>query len=194
MYADRTTQLIVGIFGLIGIVALAILSIDLGRMELFGAATYPLYANFDDVSGLKTGDSVQLAGVKIGRVSAIELKNYRARVEFQMKNGVEIDNEAIAAIQTSGIIGDKYVAIEPGAGDSLKPGGTITHTQSSFILEKAIGQLINGGGGGEKGEKGAGDNEKEPGAAPSSGASGGNAPKPDENPIKVAPLLPEKHK
>ena len=68
MYATRTTQLIVGIFAILGIVALAILSLSLGKLSLFPPPGYTLYASFDNISGLKTGDQVQLAGVQVGKV------------------------------------------------------------------------------------------------------------------------------
>jgi phospholipid/cholesterol/gamma-HCH transport system substrate-binding protein len=144
MYASRTTQLIVGVFGLVGLLALAILSMRLGRVELFAAPSYTLYANFDNISGLKAGDQVQIAGVDVGKVASIELRDNRARVALRIKQGVTIDDDAIAAIKTSGIIGDKYVSIALGPSDqTLHDTEVIRHTQSAFVLEDAIGQLIN---------------------------------------------------
>ena len=147
MYASRTTQFIVGIFALLGIAALAILSISLGKISLFPPPGYTLYASFDNISGLKTGDQVQLAGVQVGKVVDIGIKDYRARVAMRINEGVPIDEDAIAAIKTSGIIGDKYVSIQLGPSDHyLKDGDTIRQTQSAFVLEDAIGQLINNSG------------------------------------------------
>ena len=147
MYASWTTKLIVGLFALAGIAALAILSLRLGKVELFSNAGYVLYANFDNISGLKTGDQVEIAGVQVGKVIAISLKDYRAHVALRLNRGVEVDTEAIASIKTSGIIGDKYVSISLGGGEhNLADGGVIRRTQSAFVLEDAIGQLINGGG------------------------------------------------
>lgn len=144
MYASRITQFIVGIFTLIGIVALAFLALRLGKIELFPAPGYTLYANFDNISGLKTGDAVEIAGVQVGKVTAISLRNERAHVALRLNDGVKVDNDAIAAIKTSGIIGDKYVSIAPGPGEhNLSNGGVIRQTQSAFVLEDAIGQLIN---------------------------------------------------
>jgi phospholipid/cholesterol/gamma-HCH transport system substrate-binding protein len=145
MYASRTTQFIVGIFGLVGIAALSVLAFTLGRIPLVAQPHYVLYAMFDNVSGLKENDAIQIAGVRVGKVAQITLsqKNERAQVVLQVHDGVMIDDDAIASIKTSGIIGDKYVAISIGAGDPLKDGGTITRTESSFVLEDAIGQLIN---------------------------------------------------
>jgi phospholipid/cholesterol/gamma-HCH transport system substrate-binding protein len=144
MYASRTTQLIVGVFAILGIIALAILSLSLGRIPLFPAPGYTLYASFDNISGLKTGDQVQLAGVQVGKVTQLGLKDYRAQVAMRINDGVEIDKDAIAACKTSGIIGDKYLSIQLGPSDRfLKNGDIIRQTQSCFVLEDAIGQLIN---------------------------------------------------
>ncbi len=164
MYASRTTQFIVGIFGLLGIAALAILSFRLGQISLFPPPGYTLFANFDNISGLKTGDQVEIAGVQVGKVTAISLKNERARVAIRVNDGVDVDNDAIAAIKTSGIIGDKYISIAPGPGEkNLHSGQTIRQTQSAFVLEDAIGQLINNSGAGgpaDAGGAGSGSGDK----------------------------------
>src|SRR6516162_10226849 len=151
MYASRFTQLIVGLFALLGVAALVYLSVRLGNIGIFPTPGYTLYANFDNVSGLKTGDQVQLAGVPIGKVLSISIQNNRAHVGMRINVGIQIDTDAIAAIKTSGIIGDKYVSVALGPGEhnlanggSFKPG----NTQSAFILEDAIGQLINNSSGG----------------------------------------------
>jgi phospholipid/cholesterol/gamma-HCH transport system substrate-binding protein len=158
MYATRTTQFIVGIFAILGIVALAILSISLGKVALLPTPGYTLYASFDNISGLKTGDQVQLAGVQVGKVAGIMLKNERARIAMRVNDGVQIDADAIAAIKTSGIIGDKYVSIALGPSERmLRDGGTIRQTQSAFVLEDAIGQLINSSG---SSGNGSGDSDK----------------------------------
>jgi phospholipid/cholesterol/gamma-HCH transport system substrate-binding protein len=147
MYASWTTKLIVGLFALAGIVALATLSLRLGKIELFNNKGYVIYANFDNISGLKVGDEVEIAGVQVGKVISISLKDYRARVGMRINDGVHIDTDAIASIKTSGIIGDKYVSVSLGGGDhDLADGGVIRRTQSAFVLEDAIGQLINGTG------------------------------------------------
>ena len=157
MYATRTTQLIVGIFAILGIAALAILSLSLGKISLLPSPGYTLYASFDNISGLKTGDQVQLDGVQIGKVVNIGLKDMRARVAMRVNDGVQIDKDAIAAIKTSGIIGDKYVSIALGPSEHiLENGDTIRQTESAFVLEDAIGQLINSSGSGGEKEKSSG--------------------------------------
>ena len=168
MYASWTTKLIVGLFALAGIVALAILSLRLGKIELFNNKGYVIYANFDNISGLKTGDQVEIAGVQVGKVNSISLKDYRASVGLQINEGVHVDTEAIASIKTSGIIGDKYVSISLGGGEhDIADGGVIRRTQSAFVLEDAIGQLINGNGSSSPG----GGSGSRSGGASGSGAS-----------------------
>jgi phospholipid/cholesterol/gamma-HCH transport system substrate-binding protein len=145
MYASRTSQFIVGIFALLGIAALAVLSLRLGRVELLPAPGYTIYANFDNISGLRNGDRVEIAGVQIGKVISLVLNQDRARVAMRLNSGVKVDDQAMAAIKTSGLIGDKYVSIAPGPGDKdLTDGGTLRQTESAFVLEDAIGQVISG--------------------------------------------------
>src|SRR5713226_5496773 len=155
MYASRTTQFIVGIFAVLGIAALSYLSMRLGRIELFPAPGYTLAANFDNISGLKTGDKVQLAGVQVGKVAKISLlpEAERAHVVMRLDKGVQVDSDAIAGIKSSGLIGDKYVAIQLGSGDPLTDGATIRNTQSAVVLEDILGQAINNAGSGNSGGK-----------------------------------------
>jgi phospholipid/cholesterol/gamma-HCH transport system substrate-binding protein len=174
MYASRTTQLFVGIFTLIGIAALGFLSVRLGRVEIIPTPGYTLSANFDNIAGLKTGDQVELAGVKIGKVSGIGLDGNRAHVVMRVNAGVQIDDEAMASIYTSGLIGDKYISIALGPSDKdLADGGVIHLTQSAFILENAIGQFIsNLGSSSKSGSSGGGSSGGGSGAAaPSGGGS-----------------------
>jgi phospholipid/cholesterol/gamma-HCH transport system substrate-binding protein len=183
MYASRTTQLFVGIFALLGIAALVVLSVHLGKVEVFPKPGYMLFANFDNIAGLKTGDQVEIAGVKVGKVSTIALKDNRAQVGMRINEGVGIDDMAIASIFTSGLIGDKYVAVQLGGGDDLKSGGLILHTQSAFVLEDAIGAFITGGGKKDKdsdsGAKKDGDTGLQSGGTtPSTGDASGTSPSP----------------
>jgi phospholipid/cholesterol/gamma-HCH transport system substrate-binding protein len=170
MYASRTTQFIVGIFALLGIAALAILSLSLGKLSLLPAPGYTLYASFDNISGLKTGDQIQLDGVQIGKVTHIDLKEMRAQVALRINQGVPIDQEAIAAIKTSGIIGDKYVSIAPSYSDHiLANGDKIIHTQDAIVIEDLIAALVNNAGSG-------GDKDKDKDKSP--------APEKDQKPAK----------
>ena len=144
MYASRATQFIVGLFALLGIVALAILSFNLGRVSILPAPTYLLYANFDSIAGLKPGDEVDIAGVQIGKVLNATLVGNQAHVAMEINKTVPIDDESIASIRSSGIIGGKYVSIQLGPSEKiLGDGGRIMQTESAFNLENVVGQLIN---------------------------------------------------
>jgi phospholipid/cholesterol/gamma-HCH transport system substrate-binding protein len=144
MYVNRTTQFIVGSFVLVGIIALVYLSVSLGNVQIFSPSGYRLYADFDNISGVKSGDAVEIAGVDVGRVTNLSLVNGRARVTMWLRDGTKVDRDAVASVRSRGIIGDKYVAISLGPSDKLLSNGdTIRQTESSFVLEDAIGQLIN---------------------------------------------------
>lgn len=176
MYASQTTKLIVGIFALLGIAALVYLSVSLGKIQLFNGSGYTLYANFDNITGLKPGDEVEIAGVPVGKVASISLntKEYRAHVGMSMEKGVEVDNDAIASIKTEGIIGNKYVSIAPGPSEEiLRNGGLIRQTQSAFVLEDAIGQLIN-----SSGSSSSGSSSSKGSSLPSIGGPQGNSGSP----------------
>jgi phospholipid/cholesterol/gamma-HCH transport system substrate-binding protein len=143
-----TLETIVGIFVLIGLLCLAYLSIKLGKMELFGGDSYKVYADFDSVSGLKSGASVEVAGVGVGKVSRIILdpkSGSRARVYLQIRGGVKLQDDVIAAVRTSGIIGDKFIQMKPGGSDKLlADGGRIRETESAVDLEELLSKYIHG--------------------------------------------------
>ena len=141
-------EIVVGIFVLIGIVCLAYLSIKLGKMELFGGDTYQLSADFDSVSGLKSGASVEIAGVEVGRVGRIMLdpaSGDKARVYLQIQKGIKLQDDVIASVRTSGIIGDKFILLKPGGSDRLlSAGGRIRETESGVDLEELVSKYIHG--------------------------------------------------
>jgi len=139
------TELLVGLFMIIGITCLTYLSIKLGRMEIIGDKGYKLYAEFSEIGGLKNGASVEIAGVEVGRVKNISLSDYQAKIELQINSGVKIQEDSIAAVKTKGLLGEKYIQISPGGDDKIiPPGGKIRETQPPLDLEKAIGNFIFG--------------------------------------------------
>jgi phospholipid/cholesterol/gamma-HCH transport system substrate-binding protein len=141
-------ETIVGIFVFIGLLCVGYLTIKLGKMELIGGDTYTLYARFDSVSGLRPDSSVEIAGVEIGRIGKISLdsERYMALVMLKIRKGIQITDDAIASIKTSGMIGDKFIKITPGGSDIiLEPGGTIVETESAVDLEELISEYIFGG-------------------------------------------------
>jgi phospholipid/cholesterol/gamma-HCH transport system substrate-binding protein len=138
-------ELTVGIFVLLGLACLAYLAVNLGKMEIFGRG-YQIFANFDNVSGLKTGAAVEVAGVEVGRVDSIRLTSFfQARVGMKLHTGLKVHDDAIASIRTKGIIGDKFVKLSPGNSEKLVPaGGKIINTESSIDLEELISSYIHG--------------------------------------------------
>lgn len=140
-------EVVVGMFLLIGILALGYISVRLGRMEVFGLQGYVVEAFFPTVGGLKQGASVEIAGVAIGRVRQIELDKatYRARVTLLINKGIELQEDTIASVKTKGLIGEKYVRLSPGASDEIIPaGGRIRDVEPPVDLEELIGSVIFG--------------------------------------------------
>lgn len=138
----------VGIFVLIGIICVGYLTIRLGKMEWFGADYYSVSAQFQSISGLNTGASVEVAGVQIGKVDSISLDKEEmvAVVKMKIQKGVVLTDDVIASIKTAGLIGDKYIQLTPGGSDEiLKPGDTIIETESAIDLEELISKYVFGG-------------------------------------------------
>ncbi|MBW1679946.1 MAG: outer membrane lipid asymmetry maintenance protein MlaD, partial [Deltaproteobacteria bacterium] len=138
-------ELAVGVFMIAGILCLGYLSIKLGRMEVLGGDGYEIEAVFSNVGGLKTGSSVVIAGVEVGRVKKVVLDDYEARTVIALPTNLKIQEDAIASVKTKGLIGEKYVEITPGGSDRvLKPGERIRETQSAVDLEQLISNYVFG--------------------------------------------------
>lgn len=141
----REIEIGVGLFMLVGIFALAYLSISLGQVDLFGARGYTVHADFPTVGGLKAGAAVEIAGVPVGRVESIQLKDYQARVFMHITNGIQIQTDAIVSIKTKGLIGEKFVQISPGGSDKIvPPGGRLTEVEAPVDMEELISKYIFG--------------------------------------------------
>ncbi len=142
-----TLETIVGIFVLVGILCLAYLSIKLGKIDLFGRDNYEVYAQFDSISGLKSGASVEIAGVEVGRVERIVLdpNSSQARVYMGLRSGIKLSDDVIASVRTRGIIGDKFILLKPGGSDKLLAAGArIRETESAVDLEELVSKYIHG--------------------------------------------------
>jgi phospholipid/cholesterol/gamma-HCH transport system substrate-binding protein len=138
-------ELVVGVFVLIGILCLGYLSIKLGKLEVIGGNRYHVDAEFDTVSGLRPGATIEIAGVEVGKVKAIQLKEDRAVATFAINDGVKLYDDAIASVKTRGIIGEKFVSLSPGGGGAeLKPGQKIRDTESGLDLEELVSQYVHG--------------------------------------------------
>ena len=139
------TEIVVGFFVLIGIACLGYLAIKLGKLEVMGSSGYTVFADFPSVAGLKIGDPVEIAGVKIGRVEAIRLAEDRARLELRVQDGVKLQDDVIASVRARGLIGDKFVLVTPGASDKIiAPGGKIRETESPPDIPDLIGKIVGG--------------------------------------------------
>lgn len=135
-------EIIVGIFVLSGLLCMGYISIKLGQIDFFKKDYYPLKATFSSVAGLKPDNDVEIAGVKIGKVKDIKLDNYQALVTMLIDKKVKISEDAIAAIRSKGILGERYIEILPGASNNiLKAGDLIFDTEPSFDLLTAIKKI-----------------------------------------------------
>ena len=138
------TELIVGIFVITGILCLGYLAIRLGKLEILGSG-YVVFADFASVAGLKVGDAVEIAGVKVGRVDSIHLHDDRARLGLRIDDSVKLSEDTIASVRARGLIGDKFIVITPGGSDKLlAAGGRIRETESPPDISEVIGKYLAG--------------------------------------------------
>lgn len=135
----------VGVFVVLGVVALGYLSITLGGLETFTKGRI-LYAEFEKAGGIRPGASVEIAGVEVGKVKSIRLnEDYQALLELSVEEKVEIQEDAFASIKTKGLIGEKYVMITPGGSDEIIPdSGKIRETESAVDIEELISKYVFG--------------------------------------------------
>jgi phospholipid/cholesterol/gamma-HCH transport system substrate-binding protein len=138
-------EVAVGIFMVIGFLCFAWLSVRLGDVGLFAKDTYTVEASFNSISGLKVGASVEISGVPVGKVSSIRLdqEDYQAVIGMEIEAGVALQEDSIASVRTSGIIGDKFIKISPGGMDEIiEDGGEIEETESAISLEELVSKYI----------------------------------------------------
>lgn len=143
----NSLELWVGSFVLLGLAAIIYLTIKLGAGSIIGGDTYALEARFDNASGLNVGASIHVAGVPVGRVEAIRVdpQDFSAIVTFSVLSGLKLPTDSMASIKTTGLIGDKYISLSPGADTTnLEPGARITMTESSVDIESLIGKMAFG--------------------------------------------------
>ena len=154
----KMVDLWVGLFVLLGFGALAFLALRAGNLSTSAglANAYEVRASFDNIGGLKPRAAVRSAGVVVGRVREISFddQTFQAVVTLALDGRYKFPKDTSARIQTSGLLGEQYIGLEPG-GDvaMLAPGTTISMTQSAVVLENLIGQVLYGKAAGD----GAGD-------------------------------------
>jgi len=142
---SKETQ--VGIFVLLGFLAIAYMSVKLGNVHLFSDNFYPIVAKFNDVTGLKLNAPVQMYGVEMGFVEkiGIDLDSGMSSVTLRIRKDIKLTDDTIASVKTSGLIGDKYIKISRGGGDPIKSGAVLRDTESSIDLEELISKYVFGG-------------------------------------------------
>ena len=140
-------DLAVGSFVLVGLAALAWLALKIGGGALVGGDTIPIRARFTNLGGIAPGASVLISGVAVGKVEKVELdERFAAIATLRVRKDVKLPADTMAAIRSSGLIGEKHVALTPGADEALlQPNELITDTESAVDLESLISRFAFGG-------------------------------------------------
>ena len=140
-------EIAVGFFVCIGLLAVAYLTFTLGEVSKLTGDSYTLKAQFQSVGGLKKGNRVAIGGVSVGRVEAINLdpKSFAANVIFSIDKGIDLDDDTIVSIKTSGLIGDQFLSLSPGgSGLAVEPNGVLYDTEPALDLESLIKKFAFG--------------------------------------------------
>jgi len=136
---------LVGLFVLAGLVALGWLSLSVGGFTWHGTGGFKLYADFNETGDIKLRAPVVIAGIRVGEVSGMSLDKERARIDMDLRPDLRLPIDTTASIVTAGVLGDRYIELQPGGEDQLlKNGDEISQTESAVILERVIGQLVYG--------------------------------------------------
>lgn len=143
----KTVEVWVGVFVAAGVLALGVLAFRVGNLTTTDVTDgYRVEASFENIGSLKVRSAVTLAGVRIGRVTAIhsDPDSFQAIVVLNIDGRYRnLPTDSSASILTAGLLGDQYIGLEPGgAEESLKEGSRIKLTQSAMVLEKLIGRLL----------------------------------------------------
>jgi phospholipid/cholesterol/gamma-HCH transport system substrate-binding protein len=150
---NRKIEFLVGLFVLAGLLGVLYLALQVGGARFLGGDSYTLQARFGSVSGVNPGSRVEIAGVKVGTVREIELneEQFVAIITLELPNSLRLDDDTIASVKTSGLIGDRFVELQPGgSGFPLEPGDTIVDTESALDIESLISRFALGGLDGEE--------------------------------------------
>lgn len=142
-----TQELFVGLFMLVGFAALVYLALQLGEVRFLSSGkTYHIQAEFDNVSGVKKGASVQISGVVVGSVDSISLSDDSyALLSLRLDRAVKVPLDSMASVKSQGIIGDKYIQISLGGDEEIfAEGEVITETESAIDIESLISKFAFG--------------------------------------------------
>jgi len=147
MHNSKTVEILVGLFVALGIAALFMLAMKVSNLSTFsGDNGYVIKARFENIGGLKVRSPVTVAGVRVGRISNIDFDNttYEAVISMNIEGGYNtLPTDTSASIFTAGLLGEQYVALEPGGDEKyLQQGGEVRLTQSAIVLEQVIGQFL----------------------------------------------------
>ncbi|WP_432785667.1 Intermembrane phospholipid transport system binding protein MlaD [Oligella sp. MSHR50489EDL] len=143
---NKRIEFVVGIFVLLGVLALVFLALRAGNLNTFSMQpNYTVTAYFDNVGSLKKRSAVKSNGVVVGRVKTISFDNqmYRAIVEMDLEKQYQFPADTSASIKTQGLIGEQYIDLTPGADEeNLAQGGVINYTQSAVVIEDLISKFL----------------------------------------------------
>lgn len=143
---NKRIEFVVGIFVLLGVLALVFLALRAGNLSTFSMQpNYTVSAYFDNIGSLKKRSAVKSNGVVVGRVKNIAFDNqmFRAIVEMDIEEQYQFPTDTSASIKTQGLIGEQYIDLTPGADDeNLAQGGVIAYTQSAVVIEDLISKFL----------------------------------------------------
>lgn len=145
MNEKQHTEILVGIFILVGIIVITFLALRMGDFGLLNNTQYIIKAEFTSASGLKKGAHVEMAGVSVGKVKNIIFnpETYLAEVYIAIENNIKVPEDSTASIRTAGIIGDKFLKISPGGSEIIiEKNMSIVETEPSINLEELISKYI----------------------------------------------------
>ncbi len=147
MVTSRKVEILVGTFVVLALLAFFIMVMNISNLaSLTSDKGYTVTARFDNIGGLRPRAKVTLSGVSVGRVTSIgyDKKTFRAIVKMKINNSVNyLPSDTQASIYTSGLLGEQYISLEPGAEDDvLSDGSVIDITQSAVVLEEIIGKFL----------------------------------------------------
>ena len=142
---NRSIEFLVGSFVLSGLAAVLYLAIQVGSARFFGSDSYTVTARFSSASGVNPGSRVEIAGVRVGTVKDVVLDEFfDAIVTLELPNSLELDEDTIASVKTAGLIGDRFIELEPGGGSPLEEGDVIDG-QGAIDIEDLIERFAPGG-------------------------------------------------